>query len=75
MFKKKTAEDIIVDLVVYISLIFVGIVTLYPFLNVLAVSFNDALDTVRGGIYIWPRKWTLKTMKLLLAIRRFTMQL
>lgn len=62
MFKKKTAEDIIVDLVVYISLIFVGIVTLYPFLNVLAVSFNDALDTVRGGIYIWPRKWTLKKL-------------
>ncbi len=34
------------------------IVTLYPFLNVLAVSFNDASDTMRGGIYIWPRIWT-----------------
>lgn len=67
MFKKKTAEDIIVDLVVYISLIFVGIVTLYPFLNVLAISFNDALDTVRGGIYIWPRKWTLKNYEIIVS--------
>jgi len=31
---------------------------LYPFVNVIAVSLNDALDTVRGGIYLWPRKFT-----------------
>ena len=34
------------------------VVTVYPFLNVLAVSLNDAADTVKGGIYIWPRKFT-----------------
>jgi putative aldouronate transport system permease protein len=28
-------------------------------LNTLAVSFNDATDTIRGGIYRWPRIWTL----------------
>lgn len=36
------------------------IITLYPVLNTLAVSFNDGIDTVRGGIYLWPRKFTLK---------------
>lgn len=36
------------------------ITTLYPVLNTLAVSFNDGLDAVKGGIYLWPRKWTLK---------------
>ncbi|PWV99684.1 carbohydrate ABC transporter membrane protein 2 (CUT1 family) [Paenibacillus cellulosilyticus] len=35
-------------------------VTLYPFINVLAISFNDSIDTVRGGIYLWPREFTLK---------------
>lgn len=35
------------------------IVTLYPFLNVLAISLNDSTDTIRGGIYIWPREFTL----------------
>lgn len=34
------------------------IVTLYPILNTLAVSFNDGLDALRGGIYLWPRKFT-----------------
>jgi putative aldouronate transport system permease protein len=32
---------------------------LYPFLNTLAISFNDAADTMKGGIYILPRRWTL----------------
>lgn len=36
------------------------IVTLYPFLNVLAISLNDSVDTVRGGITIWPRMFTWK---------------
>ncbi len=39
------------------------IITLYPILNTLAISFNDALDEMRGGIYFWPRKWTLSNYK------------
>lgn len=36
------------------------VVTLYPVLNTLAISFNDGTDALRGGIYLWPRKFTLK---------------
>lgn len=44
---------------------FVGIVvlTLYPFLNVLAVSFNDPTDTMRNVNFIFPRKFTLYNYK------------
>lgn len=35
------------------------VLTLYPFLNVLAVSFNDPTDTMRNVNFIIPRKWTL----------------
>lgn len=48
------------DIFLYIALILIMIVTLYPFLNVLAISFNESTDTVRGGIYIFPRVWTLE---------------
>lgn len=41
-------------------MLFIVVVTLYPFLNTLAVSFNSGVDTTRGGIYLWPRVWTLK---------------
>lgn len=36
------------------------IITLYPVLNTLAISFNDGTDALRGGIYLWPRRFTLK---------------
>ncbi|UUZ80442.1 carbohydrate ABC transporter permease [Paenibacillus sp. P26] len=55
--------DIVFDCFLYLFMILVGIVTLYPFLNVLAISFNDAVDTVRGDIYLWPRSFTLNNYK------------
>jgi len=36
-----------------------GIVTLYPFIFFLALSFNDGYDALKGGIYLWPRVFTL----------------
>jgi putative aldouronate transport system permease protein len=41
-------------------MIVVMAVTLYPFLNVLAISFNQSSDSVRGGITIFPRSPTLE---------------
>jgi putative aldouronate transport system permease protein len=36
------------------------IIVLYPLLNMVALSFNDGLDALRGGITIIPRKPTIK---------------
>ncbi|MCR5218182.1 carbohydrate ABC transporter permease [Treponema sp.] len=49
-----------IHLISSLVMILVVIVTLYPFLNVLAKSLNDAVDTVKGGITIFPRKPTIK---------------
>lgn len=43
------------------------VVTLYPVLNTLAVSFNDATDSLRGGVYLLPRQWTLQNYRTVLA--------
>ncbi|MGM7723919.1 carbohydrate ABC transporter permease [Metabacillus sp. Hm71] len=51
-------KDRVFDLLNYTFLTVVMIVTLYPFLNVLAISLNESTDTVRGGIYLWPREFT-----------------
>ena len=34
------------------------VITLYPVLNTLAISLNDGIDAVRGGIHLIPRKFT-----------------
>ena len=31
----------------------------YPFYYVMVLSFNDATDAFKGGIYFWPRVWSL----------------
>lgn len=41
-------------------MILLMVVTLYPFVNTIAISFNAGLDTVRGGIYLWPRVFTIE---------------
>ena len=47
------------DFTIYTILILICIATIYPFLNVIALSFNNSGDSIRGGIYILPRKFTL----------------
>ncbi len=37
-----------------------SVVMLYPLLNTLAISFNDGLDAVKGGITLWPRVFSVK---------------
>jgi putative aldouronate transport system permease protein len=64
---KNNMEDFIIDSTNYFILALIMIITLYPFINTLAVSFNDAIDTVRGGIYLWPRKFTLINYKVVLG--------
>ena len=39
-------------------MLFIIVVMAYPFLNTLAVSFNNANDSIKGGIYLWPRIFT-----------------
>ncbi len=60
-------SDAIFDAVVYVVLACVTIVTLYPFLNVLAISLNDSTDSVRGGITIFPRAFTLQNYETIFA--------
>ena len=63
--KKKEAEMITAkragafDYVLLVFFLFVIFITLYPFLNVLAISFNDPMDTMRNVNFIIPRKFTL----------------
>lgn len=58
--KKKSLPDIIFVTLNTIFMIMVVVVTLYPIINTLAISFNDGIDALRGGIYLWPRKLSFR---------------
>ncbi len=59
-FQKTKISDRLFDTTNILIMIGIFVVMLYPFLNVLAIALNDSVDTVRGGIYIWPREFTLE---------------
>jgi len=48
-------EQLIFNIVNGVIMAIVMIVMVYPFWNTIAVSFNDAMDTLRGGITLTPR--------------------
>jgi|GEM_PF-7537 len=66
--KKKSPADVIFVICNTLILTMATIVTLYPILNTLAISFNDGIDALRGGIYLWPRVFTLKNYNTVLSM-------
>lgn len=62
---KRTLQDNIIDIVIFgFSILFIFTI-IYPLLNALAVSFNFADDTTKGGITIFPRVPTLRNYELI----------
>ncbi len=61
------AENIIFNIMNTLFMILLSFITLYPFWNTIAVSFNEALDTIRGGITFFPRKWTIYNYKVIFS--------
>ena len=64
--KSRTLEDRVFDTVNVSGLILLAFVTLYPFWYILVISFNSAVDTVRGGYLLFPREFTLYNYQVLL---------
>ena len=59
MKSKKVLSDYVIIIVMWVLMVTVFVTTLYPFLNSLAISLNNADNTILGGITIYPRVPTL----------------
>ncbi len=59
-------KDRIFNIFLYFIMINVIIVTLYPFWNCLVGSLNEGFDYIKGGVYFFPRKFTLENYKIVL---------
>ncbi len=56
---RKSNGDKIVDVIIALFMCIVVVVMLYPLWNTFITSFNDARDSIKGSLYLWPRSWTL----------------
>ncbi len=57
----------IFDAINYLFMLLMMVVMIYPFWNTVAISFNDAMDSIRGNIYFWPRVFTFYNYESLFA--------
>lgn len=56
---KKSKAYTVFTIFNYIMLSLLAFVAIYPFIYFLVLSFNDGFDAMKGGIYFWPRVFTL----------------
>lgn len=61
--KRRTTGEAAFDWVNNIIMLTICFATLYPIWNVLVNAFNDGSDAMRGGIYWWPRKFSLDNFR------------
>lgn len=65
--KRGKKRDVVFPVVNTLFLCLLMFVTLYPVLNTIAISFNDGIDAVRGGIGIFPRVFSVEAYRSLLT--------
>ena len=56
---RKTTSFSVSGAVIIFILVLIALITLYPFVYTLAGSFNDGTDFEKGGVWLFPRVFTL----------------
>lgn len=60
---KSSVPEQMIQGIIYFIIIALCAFILLPCLNVLALSFNEGADAAKGGVYFWPRVFTLENYK------------
>ncbi|MDU4694606.1 MULTISPECIES: carbohydrate ABC transporter permease [Paenibacillus] len=61
--RRRTKGEVIFDSLNNLGMLLICFVTLYPIWYVLINAFNDGKDAMLGGIYWWPRVFSLENFK------------
>lgn len=51
------------DWINYAAMVLLAFIMIYPLWYCVAGSLNEGMDYLRGGVFLWPRKWTLANYK------------
>ncbi len=57
---RKTAEDYAVNVICIVFGVLLALACIYPIYYTLINSLNEGTDAAKGGIYLWPRVFSLK---------------
>lgn len=71
IFKKKSKEDIIFDIFVYIFILFCAFITLLPLMHVFSKAVSSESAIISGKVGIVPVGFQLSTMKFVVSSKQF----
>lgn len=60
---RRTKKEYIFDNINILLMLLICAITIYPIWYVLINSFNEGMDAMKGGIYWWPREFTIENYK------------
>ena len=60
-FRHASGGDKVLDVIIWILVIFAVLVTLYPFLYVVSISISEGSAVARGDVILWPKGFSLET--------------
>ena len=52
------------DYINVILMLLIAIICIYPMIYVIAGAFNEGVDYMRGGVYLFPRKLSLDNFQM-----------
>ena len=61
------------DVVNVVIMLLFAVSIIYPFYFCILIAFNDGLDSLRPGMYLWPRKPTLDNFKFIFMSGNFAL--
>ena len=73
--RRSGISDAALTIFVYMLVAAVFFVTVFPFWNILVISLNDPIDSVRGNLYFWPRVFSADSYTVILRDRKLGMAL
>lgn len=56
---RQSPGETVLDVIVLIVLIVIALSMIYPMYYVIILSFSEGTDALKGGIFLWPRSFTL----------------
>jgi len=62
----RSRGDKVFDTAIVLVLLFIILITVFPVWYIVVGSFNVGSDYARGGVYFWPRSFTLDNYKIVL---------
>lgn len=59
----RSKDEKIFDTINIIFMVIFSIMIIYPIWNTIVISLNDGIDAMQGGLYWWPRQFSLESYK------------